>query len=1162
MLKSNFSQKLSSVFLFWFALALCIPFITLIVFALYSFDVRKELLIKTVQENQLDSVLRAENYYKNEWIPEYKKHLLRIIRDKIFLSINEKEDFLNSYFTQILPKLGFSIWMQDSLHKNLKIEQKLPVRAQIVKFDLKHEQRDIYDVIGYSGDKNLSGKIKKIVKKIRSNVKIRAKFLKKYKQNQDILVQDLKEFLTIIKPISPNLKLSKLLKKTNHFDKNYVIKMQDLEPAITQIKKRRKNLILSMHSLLKTIFKDSGVKQKIYEQKIKKFKELYKNFYLNDSKSLDLILEKMKTRTLFTDGKLALKQITEPYDIPIYDFEIEKQKQELKLNTSLNMSLKQSIIDYNLISEDDYSSEVSDYNDSVWPALSNGIELFSKTSILGVFGRDKKKEFIMSAVFGIHDLAALRGNWFSLTSGGEVLRLSWDTFPTTDLSLYFTGIDHPPKGIAVGVILNKNMSEYFCNLYNMDIDFNLLKISDKNLSLKMSKYLNASLYFKNKSISFSEFKQLDKKVFNLHKKLLILKESANTNIINKDYAFYKSLFYYILGLKNGNPNLKFLNKIWRKNTESTVQDKDGINFVLKAIKSINNEKITEINEWLNSPSSSYSFLYVKNDRKYISTIYPSLFTNKFFILSLPVDLAYGEIEVLKILLILVLILTVLISLYLGSLLSSKVVNPVNFLTKKVVQFTNGNLEESDITIKREDEIGLMTWYFKKMILSINQKVLELSSVNKLNEMLLKKDKNVDSKEAMSSLLFYAAEQFCHQLPSDFTYLAFFEKTSKERFIASETYRVNSELFDEDQKLSLHKYVCLELENMGDEEGLLISPKWAKEFGVESFWLQWIRAKSDHLDQIAEVLSASTEELEKISADAIPIEGFLLLANPSKSLFEIVNGEQSLHSEKRSFFNSLSSQAATVVSKAYLEKVEKDNIQGQGVQESLMPSKAPDSDNKLDIEHYFIAAKYLGGDFYDFVEFEDKSKIGFLISDVSGKGIGPSLFGTTLKAFLRLLAIDPLNTGETLEAINNYSNDRKNNSLFASAFYCSIDLKTMKLHYSSAGHNRMYLYRNKTKELEHLNAKGLVLGMFAPLDYETKVSHLESGDWVILYTDGVNELENSKLELYGYDRFESFLHTHMSGDAKTLKDDLIEDLASFRKENDPSDDITFIVIKIK
>ena len=131
----------------------------------------------------------------------------------------------------------------------------------------------------------------------------------------------------------------------------------------------------------------------------------------------------------------------------------------------------------------------------------------------------------------------------------------------------------------------------------------------------------------------------------------------------------------------------------------------------------------------------------------------------------------------------------------------------------------------------------------------------------------------------------------------------------------------------------------------------------------------------------------------------------------------------------------------------------------------------------------------------------------VISDVSGKGVGPSLFGTTCQAYLRLLAIDPNNTGQTLEYMNERLCENKNNSLFATAFYLTINLNNLKMTYSSAGHNKMYLYRKRTHSIEYLSAKGLVLGMFTPCVYETQDLQLEEGDWIILYTDGITELEN-------------------------------------------------------
>ncbi|MCO4783502.1 MAG: serine/threonine-protein phosphatase [Candidatus Cloacimonetes bacterium] len=1162
MLKRDFSQKLSKVFLFWFALALLIPLITLVVFTLYTFDVRQDLLIKRVQENQLDLVLKVENHYKSTWIPDYSSRILDIVFDKEFYKEQSREEAISYYLDRLLPKLGFAIEKQDSIEKFIHYENKLPIRMQLIRFELTKNQKDIYEVLTYGSSRNLNGAIKKIHAVTEKNVKIRKTFYEALEARSKIKVSELIEFCGALHDLSSDLKLTKLYSSVKKLKGDELVDIGVLSKAVQELKSLRLDLMKSMQYLITHSYQGSSLNELDYLKAQKEFLKNFSKMYGDRRAVLQELLVKLKNKSAYKEEVFTFKQHTEPFRFPIYDYVKRKLKDEPLSKVNLNINSSDNMNVNFIISKDINDDEVRDYNDTVWPALSTGIRMFSKLSMLGLFGQDPKKEFILSALLGIHDLDSIKGTWFQLNSGGQTLRLNWNSFPSNDLSYYFSGAEVPPQGVIVSAIQNSTMVEFYCDLYNYEISADAHNLSNQEFREGISEYIQSSDFFKKRMLSYPELSVIDSEVFQLHRGLYILKGALDQKILEKDSKFYKSLLLYILGLDQSNPNLKYLNTIWRKNTFSMIRSKDSLLSQINNIANLNQDQSSAIKDWLQSPSSSYSFHYKKESREYIGTIYPSVFKDKFFFLSLPVDLAYGELDTLKALLILVLVFTILISLYLGNLLSSKVVSPVNFLTDRVVTFTKQGLDESEVTIKRNDEIGLMTWYFRKMIRSINQKVMELSSVNKLNEMLLKKDKDVDSKSKMSSLLSYAAQEFCQQLPSDFTYLAFFEQTSKEKLIASESYRKDHEPFSDEQKLKLHEYVCIELEKMKDKGGVWISPQWASEFGVQHFWLQWICAKSDHLNQVAEVLSASQEELEKQGADTMPVEGFLLLAEPSEDLFETINDTKSLQVEKQSFFNSLSSQAATVVSKAYLEKIQKDNVQGQGIQESLMPSKAPDSDGKLDIEHYFIAAKYLGGDFYDFVEFEDKSKIGFLISDVSGKGIGPSLFGSTLKAFLRLLALDPFNPGGALEGINNYANDRKKNSLFASAFYCTIDLDTMKFYYSSAGHNKMYLYRNKTKELEHLNAKGLVLGMFAPLDYETKESSLESGDWVILYTDGVNELENTKLELYGYDRFEKFIHDHVDGDAKTMKDDLIEDLEDFRKENDPSDDITFIVVKVK
>ena len=87
-------------------------------------------------------------------------------------------------------------------------------------------------------------------------------------------------------------------------------------------------------------------------------------------------------------------------------------------------------------------------------------------------------------------------------------------------------------------------------------------------------------------------------------------------------------------------------------------------------------------------------------------------------------------------------------------------------------------------------------------------------------------------------------------------------------------------------------------------------------------------------------------------------------------------------------------------------------------------------------------------------------------------------------------------------------------------------------------------------------------MFTPCVYETKDLQLEEGDWIILYTDGITELENPSLDLYGMERFEELILANVDKSAEHMKEQILEDLELYRQSVAPSDDITFILAKVE
>jgi sigma-B regulation protein RsbU (phosphoserine phosphatase) len=115
-------------------------------------------------------------------------------------------------------------------------------------------------------------------------------------------------------------------------------------------------------------------------------------------------------------------------------------------------------------------------------------------------------------------------------------------------------------------------------------------------------------------------------------------------------------------------------------------------------------------------------------------------------------------------------------------------------------------------------------------------------------------------------------------------------------------------------------------------------------------------------------------------------------------------------------------------------------------------------------------------------------------------------------------------------------------------------------YSAAGHNKMFHFSHRENCLFHLGARGLPLGMIDGCDYETKHFLLEQGDWLVLYTDGVTELEDESLRQYSRRRLEEFLSLRFHLHPEELCRELNAELFEFRRGFLPSDDITFILLK--
>ena len=206
------------------------------------------------------------------------------------------------------------------------------------------------------------------------------------------------------------------------------------------------------------------------------------------------------------------------------------------------------------------------------------------------------------------------------------------------------------------------------------------------------------------------------------------------------------------------------------------------------------------------------------------------------------------------------------------------------------------------------------------------------------------------------------------------------------------------------------------------------------------------------------------------------------------------------------------------------------------------------------------AKEVGGDLYDFTIKGDQ--LYFAIGDVSGKGVPASLMMAITRAALRFVAGLALPMNETLSRINNSVSDTNSNNMFVTLFVGRIDMKTLHMNFCNAGHNPLVILP-PDGEPYFLKAKAnLAIGLFEDFTYEAESLDLKPGTRIIAYTDGVNEAENTDMDLYGNERMmETIRQMDRNMDGNTAVNLLFDSVKNFANGNPQNDDITIMSILV-
>jgi len=260
---------------------------------------------------------------------------------------------------------------------------------------------------------------------------------------------------------------------------------------------------------------------------------------------------------------------------------------------------------------------------------------------------------------------------------------------------------------------------------------------------------------------------------------------------------------------------------------------------------------------------------------------------------------------------------------------------------------------------------------------------------------------------------------------------------------------------------------------------------------------------------------------------------------------------------------IANMAAVKVENCYLleDQIEKKRMEeqlavGSHIQRRLLPAKEPT------VAGYELFSGYqscfeVGGDYYDFIEKED-GKLALVIADISGKGVGAAILMAVLQASLRALVNIVAEPAELIRQLNKVLVKSSPDNKFATIFYAELNKETHELEYVSGGHNPSLLAQGD--EILELCSSGPVVGIVPSATFSSHKVKMLPGATLVLYTDGVTELNDELGEEFGTERLAAVVRESRNEDLRWLVERVHEKMVAFARSHRFDDDTTLLVLR--
>ncbi len=240
-----------------------------------------------------------------------------------------------------------------------------------------------------------------------------------------------------------------------------------------------------------------------------------------------------------------------------------------------------------------------------------------------------------------------------------------------------------------------------------------------------------------------------------------------------------------------------------------------------------------------------------------------------------------------------------------------------------------------------------------------------------------------------------------------------------------------------------------------------------------------------------------------------------------------------------------------------KRVQQELALAQATQRALLPQTLPDS-RFFSVHASSTPTRYVGGDYYDFLDPDSEDLTGVL-ADVSGKGVPAALLSSFLQGVLEVGFGSSLSLGEAVTGANNHLFQKTPSNRFVTLFLFRVK-PSGEGEYVSAGHNPAYVHRVATGGIEELFPCGMILGAFEDVTYESVHFHLNVGDILVVYSDGVTEAMDPDGEMFGEARLMDVVRESAASGGAAVQEAILAAVRSFMGQASAYDDLTVQVVE--